>query len=76
MNPVIWQYIGIFSTILAAVLLAALLWRRRELRRMEAMELADTFAEWGLEPYTTIVVLLAIAALIGGGVLFYAVGQN
>jgi len=65
MNPVIWQYIGIFSTILAVVLLAALVWRRRELRRYEAMELADKFAEWGLDPVVRLLRAYAVGNYIG-----------
>jgi hypothetical protein len=49
MNPVIWQYVGIFFATLAAILIGLLLWRRRELRRMNAMEVAETLASWGFD---------------------------
>ena len=48
MNPVIWMYVGVFSTALAAILLFLLVWRRRELRRTTAGMLANKCAEWGL----------------------------
>lgn len=49
MNPIVWQYIGIFSTALAVVLFALLLWRRRELRRTRALEVTSILDQWGFE---------------------------
>jgi len=49
MNPVIWQYVGIFFATLAAILIGLLLWRRRELRRMEAMAASKLIAPWGFD---------------------------
>jgi hypothetical protein len=48
LGPVFWQYAGIFFAALSAILLGLLLWRRRELRRYRAMEVADEMAQWGL----------------------------
>ena len=49
MSPLFWQYVGIFSASLAAILIGLLLWRRRELRRMEAAECAAVVKAWGFD---------------------------
>jgi hypothetical protein len=57
--------IGIFSSALAAVLLFLLLWRRRELRRYEAMELCDHVRDWGLDDLARLLRAYTVGNYIG-----------
>jgi len=65
MNPIYWQYIGIFSTALAAVLLFFLLWGRRESRREKAGELAHTLKSWGFDLLATLLTAYSIGNYFG-----------
>jgi hypothetical protein len=65
LGPVFWQYAGIFSAALAALLLGLLLWRRRELRRYRAMEAADEMAQWGLSRLAKLLRAYAVGNYFG-----------
>lgn len=65
LGPVFWQYTGIFSAALAAILLGLLLWRRRELRRYRAMEAADEMAQWGLSRLAKLLRAYAVGNYFG-----------
>jgi hypothetical protein len=60
-----WQYVGIFSAALAAVLLVLLLWKRREDRRYRAVELADTLALWGFDRLAKLLRAYAVGNYFG-----------
>ena len=64
-SPVVWQYIGVFSTILAVLLFGMLLWRRREERRLEAMEASHTLYAWGMVLMAKILSAYAVGNYIG-----------
>jgi Na+/serine symporter len=65
MNPIIWQYVGIFFAALTAILIGLLLWRRRELRRMEAMGAAKIIAPWGFDLLTKLLDAYAVGNYFG-----------
>lgn len=65
LGPVFWQYLGIFSAALAAILFGLLLWRRRELRRYRAMEAADEMAQWGLSRLAKLLRAYAVGNYFG-----------
>ncbi len=62
LSEAVWAYVGIFSTALALIFGVLLLWRRRELRRDDAFDVAVWAAEWGL---TRVVAPFAKAYTIG-----------
>ena len=59
------QYIATFALVLAGVLLFLLAWRRRELRRTEALEVLEKIAPWGIEPINKLLRAYAIGNYIG-----------
>ena len=65
MSPVVYMYIGIFSTALAAILLFLLLWKRREDRRYDAMKAYETISPWGIEPLNKILSAYAVGNYFG-----------
>lgn len=65
MEPLYWQYVGIFASALAAVLLVLALWGRREDRRTIASKLAVKCAEWGLTQLSRLFMAYAIGNYIG-----------
>ncbi len=65
MTPLIWQYVGIFFAALAAILLFLLFWRRRELRRMRAMDVAREIGPWGFEHLSRLLTAYAVGNYFG-----------
>lgn len=65
MSPLVWQYVGIFSAALAAILIVLLLWRRRELRRTHAMEVAEVLASWGFDTLAKLFRAYAVGNYLG-----------
>ena len=65
MSPQVWMYVGIFSASLAVVLFILLLWRRRELRRYDAMKVYEEVAPWGIEPLNRILAAYAVGNYVG-----------
>ena len=62
---VVWKNIGIFSTMFAAFMFAFVLWRRREVRRGEALKLLEKVAPWGIEPINKFLRAYGIGNYIG-----------
>ncbi|MBN2579123.1 MAG: hypothetical protein JXB10_09040 [Pirellulales bacterium] len=58
-------YIAVFAVTLAVILLILLLWRRREQRRMEALEIANEIHGWGLEQTSRLLTAYAIGNYFG-----------
>ena len=75
MEPVIWMYVGIFSTALAAILLGLLLWKRREDRRYEAMAAYEELAPWGIEPLNKLLSAYAVGNYFGKDSVVRAIRQ-
>jgi hypothetical protein len=65
MTPLIWQYVGIFFAALTAILLFFLFWRRRELRRMRAMDLAREIGPWGFDHLSRLLTAYAVGNYFG-----------
>jgi len=64
-TPAMWENFGIFSAMLIVALIAMLLWRRREERRMEAIDASHKLASWGLTKVAGIVSAYAVGNYIG-----------
>ncbi len=60
-----WPSIGQFSATFALVCLVLLFWRRRELHRYDALELARKCAEWGLEWFARLFEAYAVGNYFG-----------
>jgi hypothetical protein len=65
MSQVAWQYVGYFAGPLTLILLALLLWSRREKRRVKAIKLSETFREWKLNDMADLCLAYAIGNYIG-----------
>jgi len=65
MSPLIWQYVGIFLASLVVLLIGLLLWRRRELRRTRAIEVAEILASWGMETLAKLFRAYAVGNYLG-----------
>jgi len=61
----VWMYVGIFSTVLAAVLLGLLLYNRRETRRYRAVEVAIELGSWGLGKIASVLLAYGVGDYSG-----------
>ena len=61
----VWMYVGIFSTVLAGVLLALLLYNRRERRRYRAVEVAQELGSWGLKKIAAVLLAYGVGDYSG-----------
>jgi hypothetical protein len=65
MDPIVWQYVSLFFIAFSAVMVFLFAWRRREIRRTRAMEVADELSNWGLDQLSRLLRAYVIGNYLG-----------